>query len=64
MNKRGYILLLLNVAFFTVFAQKGIVSGNIYNSLNNEPLPFAAIAIQGTSLGATSDRDGNYEMTR
>ncbi len=54
------------VAFFlsmTVFAQKGIIKGWIYNAKTNQPLEFAAILIQGTTIGSTSDLDGNFIFT-
>ncbi len=43
-------------------AQKGIIKGKVVNALNNEPLPFAAVFLEGTTLGATTDVDGNYEI--
>ncbi len=41
----------------------GIIQGRVYNSLNNEPVMFANVIIQGTSTGATTDIDGNYTIT-
>jgi hypothetical protein len=43
-----------------MLAQNGIIKGRVYNAINNEPIPFANVVIQGTSQGATSDFDGNY----
>ncbi len=44
------------------FAQeKGIIKGTIYDKeFNNEPLPFANIYIEGTTMGTTSEMDGTY----
>lgn len=41
------------------------VTGTIYEEINGakEPLPFANIFIPGTTRGATSNFDGNYEIT-
>lgn len=47
----------------SVFAQKGIIKGRIYNSKTNEPIEFASILIQGTTIGSTSDLDGNFIFT-
>lgn len=45
------------------FAQKGIIQGRVYNAINNEPLPFAAVLIENTTVGTTTDIDGNYKIT-
>ncbi len=45
------------------FAQTGNIKGRIFNSKNNEPIPFANIIIEGTNIGSTSDLDGNFIFT-
>lgn len=45
-----------------VLAQTGTIKGRIYNAINNEPLPFANVGIQGSVYGATSDIDGNFRI--
>lgn len=45
------------------FAQKGIIKGKVYNAKSNEPIEFANIVIQGTTIGSTSDLDGNFVFT-
>ena len=44
-------------------AQSGIIKGRVFNGANNEPLPFASIIIAGTTIGSTSDIDGNFIFT-
>lgn len=44
-------------------AQSGRIEGRVFNAKNNEPLPFTNIIIQGTSIGTTSDLDGNFLFT-
>ena len=44
-------------------AQQGQIGGRVYNANNNEPVEFASIAIYGTSIGTTSDLDGNFLFT-
>jgi hypothetical protein len=44
-------------------AQSGQIRGRIYDASNNEPLPFANLIIQGTTIGSTSDLDGNFIFT-
>jgi hypothetical protein len=46
----------------TAFSQKGVIQGRVYNTINNEPLPFAAVLIQGTNQGVSTDLDGNYSF--
>lgn len=41
-------------------AQNGSIRGRIYNSINNEPLPFANVGLQGTTMGTNSDIEGNF----
>ena len=53
------ILILLSVS---LHSQTVRVYGSIKNALNNEPIPFANVIIDGTSKGATSDIDGNFEL--
>ena len=45
------------------FSQKGTIKGKVFNAKTNEPIEFANIVIQGTTIGSTSDLDGNYIFT-
>jgi len=53
--------LLLLLSLITL-AQTGTVKGRVYNQKTNEPLEFATVQIQGTTIGATTDLDGYYEI--
>ena len=46
-----------------VWAQSGIIKGRVFNGINNEPVPFASVVLQGTTIGVSTDIDGNYEFT-
>lgn len=46
-----------------LIARSGRIEGRVFNSKNNEPLPFTNIVIFGTNIGATSDLDGNFIFT-
>lgn len=61
MPKHLTTLFLLLVSMLT-FAQTGTVKGRIFNAKTNEPLEFATVQIQGTTIGVTTDLDGNYEI--
>ncbi|MCX6272411.1 MAG: TonB-dependent receptor [Bacteroidetes bacterium] len=48
---------------FPVWSQNGIIKGRVYNSRNNEAIPFANIIINGIlNVGTTSDINGNYAI--
>jgi outer membrane receptor for ferrienterochelin and colicin len=61
MPKQTTTILLLFVSMFT-FAQTGTVKGRVYNAKTNEPLEFATVQIQGSTIGTTTDLEGNYEI--
>ena len=49
-----------------VFAQSlesGAIQGRVYNSKNNEPVPFASVVIFQTTIGAASNFDGEFKFT-
>ena len=58
------IILLFSFLSISNFAlsQNVKVYGTITNLLNNDPIPFANIIVEGTMIGTTSDIDGNYEI--
>lgn len=59
------------VAIFTILwlfpillsAQTGIIKGFVKEAVSNQPVPFANVIIDGTTIGVTTDIDGNYEFT-
>jgi len=58
------ILLLSFLITFNLFSQEaGTIKGRVYDKQNNEPVPFANIIIFGTTIGTTSDFEGNYLFT-
>lgn len=51
------------ISFFIsiiAFSQNAQIKGQITDSQSNEPVPFANIVVQGTTIGTTSDIDGNF----
>jgi hypothetical protein len=40
--------------------ETGYIEGLIFNKTNNEPVPFANVAIWGTNIGAVSDTNGKF----
>jgi hypothetical protein len=54
------LLILSIVISVGLYAQTGSIKGRVFNIKNNEPLPFTNIIINGTTIGAVSDFDGNF----
>ena len=61
--KKYYILLFVISISAYSFSQKGIIKGRIFNAKTNAPIEFGGILIQGTTIGSTSDLDGNFIFT-
>lgn len=62
MNKFLYLIALLSCTL-GLWAQKGTIKGRVSNAKNNEPLEFATIQIQGTTIGATANLEGVFTIT-
>ncbi len=59
--------IILFISFISItlfsFSQQGTIKGRVYNAKSNEPIEFANILVQGTTIGSTSDLDGKYIFT-
>ncbi len=60
--KRLILLCLPFLASLSLQAQKGKITGRVFDEINNEALPFANVVIEGTEIGTTTDLDGNYTL--
>ncbi|MCX7638703.1 MAG: carboxypeptidase-like regulatory domain-containing protein, partial [Cyclobacteriaceae bacterium] len=47
---------------FLAGAQTTIVRGKVTDASSGDPLPFVNIIFKGTSIGTTTDFDGNYQI--
>ncbi len=65
MGRKLYLLcsILLFLAGYSGFSQSYTISGKVFDSESKEPLPFVPVIIKGTTVGATTDFDGNYSIT-
>jgi hypothetical protein len=45
-----------------VVGQQGVIKGKVSNKINNQPIEFANIAIQGTTIGVVADESGYFEI--
>ena len=61
---RPFLILaaLISIAFATS-AQNGIIRGFVYEKSSGEPVMFANVFLQGTTIGATTDEKGFYTIT-
>ncbi|MBT8195329.1 MAG: TonB-dependent receptor, partial [Bacteroidia bacterium] len=59
---RFYLLLLLSLSCNYAIAQTGSIKGRVYNSINNEAIPFANIVVDSLGTGTSSDVEGNYKI--
>ena len=65
-NITTFILFLAVTLHGSLVAQdkkNGVISGRLFNSSTNEPVPFATLVIYGTTTGSISDLDGNFLFT-
>jgi TonB-dependent receptor len=61
--KKFLFITFLAFSQFMVAQDKGTLKGLLTDKeTNNESLPFANVQIKGTSLGTTTDFDGNYSL--
>ena len=59
---KTYSIVLLLLLSLTLSAQKGTIKGKIVDAKTNDPVEFAAVLIQGTTIGTTSDIEGNFQF--
>ncbi|MDG2357284.1 MAG: carboxypeptidase-like regulatory domain-containing protein, partial [Polaribacter sp.] len=59
--KNLLVIVFLVISQVIIAQSKGTIKGFLADKeTNNEPLPFANIQIKGTTIGTTTDFDGNY----
>ncbi len=62
MKNRLLTMLILMFSTSFIFAQSD-VSGVVTDGSMNEPFAFASVYLKGTTVGTTTDIDGNYEIS-
>ncbi|WP_228462557.1 carboxypeptidase-like regulatory domain-containing protein [Mucilaginibacter ginsenosidivorans] len=60
-SKKYLLLCAFLMMSVMAFAQKGSIKGKVLDE-TNQPLPGASVSIDGTTLGATTDANGNYTI--
>ncbi len=54
--------LLLFFAFLPVLAQETVIRGKVTDANSGDPLPFVNVVFQNTTIGVSTDFDGNFEL--
>ncbi|MFO0322380.1 MAG: DUF5686 family protein [Bacteroidota bacterium] len=62
-NLKHLLYLFFIVISIHINAQSYTINGKVFDSETKEPLPFVPVILQGTTIGATTDFDGNYVIT-
>jgi len=60
------LLLLLSISLFTTLAysQTGNIRGFVYDKSSGEPIMFCNVILQGTTIGASTDVNGMYNISK
>lgn len=58
-----YFFPLLFLLCIHSFAQQYTITGKVFDAESKEPLPFVPVILKGTTVGGTTDFDGNYSIT-
>jgi hypothetical protein len=63
MNLGKSIILLFTIFFSSqAFSQSGTIKGVVKDAISNEPLSFALLTLQGTTIGTKTADDGSFEI--
>lgn len=60
---RFFLLFAFSLSALHGVAQQTIVKGKVTDANSGDPIPFANVVFKGTSIGTTTDFDGNYLIT-
>ena len=63
MVKKILFLFLLWVIALGAKAQNYTIKGTVTDSITGEPLPYVAVLLKGTTIGATTDLDGVFTLS-
>lgn len=54
-----YIFIFISIVSYS---QSGVITGRVFNSINNQPIEFAKVQLVGFQKGAISDIDGKFTI--
>ena len=59
---KNHLLIISFVLFSAVSFAQTTITGKVIDSKTNEPIPGASVTITGTSIGTSTDFDGNFTL--
>ncbi|MDD2306499.1 MAG: TonB-dependent receptor [Prolixibacteraceae bacterium] len=62
MRKWIFISLLILGFEASLLAQQAVLKGRVIEGVSNEPMPFVNVIVTGTSIGAVTDDNGNFQI--
>ena len=63
-NTKFNFFILFLIIVCGVNAQNYTINGKVFDAETKEPLPFVPVMLKGTTLGSTTDFDGNWSPKR
>jgi len=60
--KKTVLFLFLTFLSLQIFAQQNVVTGVVTAAEDGSPIPFASVVVKGTTIGTSTDFDGNYSI--
>jgi outer membrane receptor for ferrienterochelin and colicin len=62
MRKWIFISLLILGCQTGLLAQQAVLKGRVIEAVSNEPMPFVNVIVSGTSIGAVTNDNGNFQI--
>jgi hypothetical protein len=57
-----FSFILFSSLFQLAFGQETVITGKVTDASSGDPIPFVNVVFQGTSVGMTTDFDGNFSI--
>src|SRR5574343_129187 len=64
LNSTALFILLLLSSLFSVAQNTGAIRGFVYNKADGESVPFSNVFFKGTTIGANTDMNGFFTITK
>jgi outer membrane receptor for ferrienterochelin and colicin len=59
---KAFLTAIILILTYSLSAQNGIIKGKVVDATTNEALPFVNVVVMGTTIGSTTDFDGNFQI--
>lgn len=61
--KKHFLLIFALFLYSVTWGQERTITGTVSDAMENTPLPGVNILVEGTTIGTSSDAEGNYEIS-